>query len=144
MICFMSAAHVSLVSSALHSQCIGCWFYSDQCCFYCFWHCLIRHWFVHCIDVSTTCTLGLSSNIILVQWLLTLNNLLFLFVYFSTGYCIYIILNKGSGLDKSFMCVHDVLELKSLTNHCTWLFFNKHVLEQTFSVSWLCEVTLKK
>ena len=55
--------------------------------FYYIWHCLLtRHGFVQC---SSTCTLGLSGSIILVQWLLTLNKSPFQYVYFSLGYCVF-------------------------------------------------------
>ena len=39
--------------------------------------------------------------------------------------------------------VRDVLKIKNLTNRRTWLFFNKYVLEHTFSVSWVCEATVR-
>ena len=44
-------------------------------------------------NVSSTCTLGLSYSIILVQWPLTLNKLPFQYVYCLL--CISIILDKG-------------------------------------------------
>ena len=46
-----------------------------------------------------------------------------------------------AGLDKSQMCICSILEIKNLTNCCTWLFFNKYAHEHTFSVSWVCEAT---
>ena len=67
-ICFMPATRVTgFVSFAFRV----CWLMLNRWllyCTYCIWHYLLtRHWFVQC---SSTCTLGLSYSIILIQWLL--------------------------------------------------------------------------
>ena len=41
------------------------------------------------------------------------------------------------------MCVSDVLDIINFKNCRSWLFFNKYVLEHTFSVSWVREAVLR-
>ena len=41
------------------------------------------------------------------------------------------------GVDKSRTCVRYVLEIINFTNCRTWLFSNKYIHEQNFSVSWV-------
>ena len=50
---------------------------------------------------------------------------------------------KSASLDKSRTRVRDVLEIIYFTSCHTWLFFNKYAHENTCSVSWVHEATLR-
>ena len=58
LICFMPAAHVSPILSSSHLWCVG-WLWTSHC-----------FGFIVSGNVRSTCTLGLSCSILLVQWLL--------------------------------------------------------------------------
>ena len=65
------------------------------------------------LNASSTCALGLSCSIILVQYLLTLNKSHLIRLFFTWVLCIYIILDKGCHILYAFglnstVCSHIV------------------------------------
>ena len=46
-------------------------------------------------------------------------------------------------IDKSCMCIHYRLKIINITSWFTWLFSDKYVHEQNFSVSRVCEAILR-
>ena len=84
LICSMSAAHVSLTLSPLHTNGVLTADFEQVIVPVLLFLTLIGN-----STLSSTFTLGLCCSIILVQWLLPLKKSMFQYVYFSLEYCVY-------------------------------------------------------